>query len=264
MPTMTMQKRVALVTGGTRGIGRAVAERLAVQGMTVVVNGTGLAAAEAAAREIAAGGAEVAGLAADVADEDAVNAMVAEIDRRYGRLDILVANAGISPRLDGRRPNLEETPTELWRHTMDVNLTGTFFVCRAAAPVMKRHGWGRIVIMGSQGGRMYSGFSSVYYAASKAGVMGFARTIAGELGPSGITVNSVSPSRVTTDMARSFRSAASADAVGSVEQVYLQRTPVGRVGEPADVAGAVAYLVSEEAGFVTGAILDVTGGFYMP
>lgn len=250
--------RVALVTGANQGIGYAIAERLAADGMRVVLNGQRAAAVEEAVRKIADKGARAIGVAADVSSERAVARMFDRIKSQYGRLDVVVNNAGIAPRIEGRSARVEDTPFEYWERTIAVNLTGAFLVSRSALPFMKAQKWGRIINMSSQSGRMYTGFGSAYYAASKAGLIGFSRVLAGEVGEYGITVNCISPGRIKTAMAATF---ANAD---KVDQQYIDRTPLRKVGYPSDVAGAVSFLASDEASFITGAVIDVTGGFFMP
>ena len=258
MPAPDDRIRVALITGANQGIGYAIAARLAADGMRVVLNGQRAAAVAEAAKKIAATGADAAGIAADVSSEEAVSRMFEEIGSRYGRLDVLVNNAGIAPRIAGRSARVEDTPLEYWQRTIAVNLTGAFLVSRSALPFMKAQQWGRIINLSSQSGRMYTGFGSAYYAASKAGLIGFSRVLAGEMGKYGITVNCVSPGRIKTAMAATF---ANAD---RVDQQYIDRTPLRKVGYPDDVAGAVSFLASDEASFITGAVLDITGGFFMP
>ena len=149
---------------------------------------------------------------------------------------------------------MEETDVDEWQRVIAVNLTGTFLLCRAALPLMKRGGWGRIVNFSSQGGRMRSLLSGAHYAASKAGLIGFTRVLAGQVGGYGITANCIAPGRIDTEQSRSF---------GDVD-TYLTQLPVGRFGEAADIAAGVEYLVSDGAGFVTGTVLDINGGFFMP
>jgi 3-oxoacyl-[acyl-carrier protein] reductase len=250
--------KVCLVTGSTQGIGLAIARRFADRGHAIVLNGRRPDALEEAAKACSAHAADVLLCAGDVANEDDVLRMFEAIDQRFGRLDVAVCNAGISPRLNGRKPDVDETPLEFWHQTLAVNLTGTFLVCRSAVRLMKRHRFGRIINMASQAARMQTGFGSSYYAASKAGILGFSRVLAGEVGSHGITVNCVAPGRIATEMSKTY---ANPEAIA---QAYAQRTPVGRVGTVEEVAAAVEYLASDEAGFTTGAILDVTGGFFMP
>jgi 3-oxoacyl-[acyl-carrier protein] reductase len=250
--------RVALITGANQGIGYAIAERLAREGMTIVVNGRRADAVAEATATLSATGAAAIGIAADVSDEVAVTRLFDEIRSQYGRIDVVVNNAGVSPRIDGRKAKVEDTPLEFWQRTLAINLTGAFLVSRAAIPLMKSRSWGRIINMSSQAGRMSTGFGSAYYSASKAGLIGFSRVLAGEVGEYGITVNCVTPGRIKTAMAASF---ANADAV---DQQYIARTPVKRVGTVDDVASAVSFLASDAASFITGSIVDVTGGFFMP
>src|SRR5688500_5563103 len=136
----------------------------------------------------------------DVADEDSVAAAYAEIESAFGRLDILVNNAGILGLDNGERPRVATMPLALWQRTIDVNLTGTFLMCRGAASLMQRNRWGRIVNLSSRVGRTRTGPGNAHYAASKAGLIGFSRVLASELGPDGITVNCVAPSKVVTEM----------------------------------------------------------------
>lgn len=247
-----------MITGANQGIGFTLAQALAADGFRVVVNGRRPEAVADAARTLCDTGVDVTGIAADVSDEPAVACMFEAIDAGFGRLDVVVNNAGIAPRIAGRSARVEETPLDHWQQTIAVNLTGAFIVSRAAIVLMKRNRWGRIINMASQSGRMYTGFGSACYAASKAGLIGFSRVLAGEVGEYGITVNCVSPGRIKTAM---FATIANES---EVERQYVVRTPLQRVGTTDDVAGAVRYLVSDAASFVTGTVIDVTGGFYMP
>lgn len=256
--TSTDERKVALVTGANQGIGHAIAERLARDGMRVLVNGRRADAVAAAVERWQATGLDVHPLVGDVSVEADVARMFDEIRIRFGRLDVVVNNAGIAPRVGGRSPRVEDTPIDAWERTLAINLTGTFLVSRAAVALMKPRGCGRIVNLSSQSGRMYTGFGSAAYAATKAGIIGFSRVLAGEVGADGITVNCVSPGRIKTAMAATFADES------AVDRQYIDRTPMRRVGTTADVAAAVAYLTSDAASFVTGTVLDVTGGFFMP
>lgn len=235
--------RCAIVTGGGRGIGLAVARRLAAMGMRVGICDL---------RESDAG---CEGVVCDVRDEDQVGAMVAHFAARFGRIDVVVNSAGILETGDGTPASVDAMTLATWNDVLAVNLTGAFLVCREVIPIMKRGRWGRIVNIASRAGRTRAGPAA--YSASKGGLIAFSRVLAGEVGPFGITVNCVAPSRVATEL--------TAGVSGSeVMAGKLAETPVGRIATTDDVSGAVAYLVSEEAEFVTGAIIDVTGGSYMP
>jgi 3-oxoacyl-[acyl-carrier protein] reductase len=256
---MSEATSVALVTGSSKGLGLAIARVLAADRHAVIVTGTQLAHARQAADQLAGEGfAPVVPLALDVCDEVSVGTVMGEIDRRFGRLDILVNNAGIAPRVNGRKSHVVDTTLEDWRRTLETNLTGTFLVTRAAIPLMRRHQWGRIINIVSRAGRTRSRLASAHYAASKAGVIGFSRILADEVGPDGITVNCVSPTRIATPMSGTV-----ADP-GAIDREFIAETPLGRIGNPEDVSGVISFLASPSAGFMTGAILDVTGGQFMP
>lgn len=243
------QGKTAIVTGAARGIGLEIAKALAADGTRVILLDC-LAEVVSAADEL---GAE--GLVLDVASESEVTEAVAEVAQRHGSIDILVNNAGITVKRDGLRIPTEECTLEDWDKVLSVNLTGAFLMCRACIPHMKRAGWGRIVNVASQAGRTGSQFSGSSYAASKAGLIGFSRILAGELGELGITVNCVAPGRIRTPM----------NALGgeAMNTNFAKAVPLRRVGLPAEVASAVAFLVSDGGGYVTGAVIDVNGGSFM-
>ena len=247
-------KRVALVTGAAQGIGRAVAERLAKLGHHVLLFDRDAAALSEAIASLSSGVGSVAAVEGDVADMSSVVDAIATVERTCGRIHILINNAGISPSHGGRAQLVEDIPLEEWDRVLAVNLTGTFLMCRSVLPLMKRGGWGRIVNFSSQGGRTRSLLSGAHYAATKAGLIGFTRVLAGQVGHHGITANCIAPGRIDTAQSRSFGDA----------DTYLEKLPVGRFGEAEDIAAGVEYLVSDGAAFVTGTILDINGGFYMP
>lgn len=246
--------RVALITGAAGGIGASIAERLASDGHLVVLLDVQPAVSQTAAalRE--------RGLAAehrvcDITNEAAVRELFADIEQTHGRLDILVNNAGISPKHDGRSLTTENTPLEEWSAVINVNLTAPFLLCRAAAPLMRKQQWGRIVNMASLAGRTRSIVSGAHYSASKAGLIGFSRMFAGEVAKSGITVNCVAPGAIQAGLGAQLNPA--------LTETYASRIPVGRIGRPEEVAALVAFIVSEETAFITGATFDINGGYLM-
>jgi 3-oxoacyl-[acyl-carrier protein] reductase len=247
-------KRVALVTGAARGIGLGIAERLAGDGATVVISdviGEVSESAEALRRK----GYAAQGVQGDVTDRTWCEEVVARTTRDHGSLDILVNNAGISPKRDGRKILVRDTDPDQWNSVLAVNLTGAFLLCRAATPTMQERGWGRVVNISSQAGRTRVDIAGAAYAASKAGLIGFSRVLAAEVGKQGVTVNCIAPGRIESPMA--------AEAGAEANREYVSRIPVGRIGTAGDIAATVAFLASDGAGFITGATLDVNGGFFM-
>jgi len=238
--------KVCLVTGGSRGIGRACAEALAKQGAHVVI---GYAGNEAAARETAeaCGKAEI--LQIDVSNTAAAEAAVAETAKRLGRLDVLVASAGIS--VDALLLRLKDDDFD---RILSVNLKGAVACSRAAIKTMMRAKTGRIIFLSSVVGEM-GNVGQTAYAASKAALLGVAKSLAREYASRGITVNAVTPGFIETDMTRGLPDEA--------KTAMLSAVPLGRPGTPADVAGAVVFLASNEAAYVTGQTLRVNGGMYM-
>lgn len=249
--------RTALITGGARGIGFATGRRLGQNGISIAIADIDGAAAEAAAAKLRDEGFNARGYRLDVADPASVKETVRSVDADFGSVDILVNSAGILPRVDGKNPTVENMPLDIWNATLAVNLTGPFLMAQACIPLMRRNAWGRIITIASRTARMRS-FANPHYSASKSGLLGLHRIMAGEVGAAGITVNCVSPSRVNTELNNNLLDN------GATAQAALREMVVGRIAEPEDIAAAVAYFASDEASFVTGAILDVTGGSYMP
>ncbi len=248
----TLQGKVALVTGGSRGIGRAIGVALGQLGAKVVLNYTSneAAAAEAAAAVVAAGGAAVT-KRFDVADPAAVDVAFKEVVAAEGGLHILVNNAGIAVNtlvLGAKDAD--------WKRALDVNLNGTFYCCRAALrPLLKAREAGRIINITSITGETGSAGQAPYVAA-KAGIIGLTKTLAREYASRGITANAVSPGYIDTDM--------TATELPEARRAELLKTiPLGRVGKPEDVAAAVAFLAGPAAGYITGQVLRVNGGLFM-
>ncbi|MYN13929.1 glucose 1-dehydrogenase [Pusillimonas sp. TS35] len=247
--------RTAFVTGAARGIGFSVAERLYAEGNNLVLLDVDLEHAQQAASRLDKSGTRVLAIAADVSSQEQVDNAVRQSLDRFGRIDILVNNAGISPKRDGKSATVASVSVDEWRRVIDVNLTGVFLCAQACLPSMKSSRWGRIVNMSSQAGRTVSTIAGAHYAASKAGIIAFSRTLAAEVGVFGITVNCVAPGRIMTPMA--------AEAGEEANAQYLKRIPVNRLGLPQDIAETVTFLASDGAGFITGATIDVNGGSFM-
>lgn len=246
---MGLADRVALVTGGSRGIGKAVVLLLASHGAKVVVNYvSNEASAAATVDEVRARGGDAVAIQGDVSSLAEGERVVKETVERFQRIDLLICNAGI-----WEGAPVESMPEALWDRTMDINLKGTWSVCRAAAPVMKKQKFGRIVIVSSTAGqRGEAQFSN--YAASKGGQIAFTKSLSSELAPSGINVNSVAPGWVETDMTKDvFSDDASREAI-------LKTIPTGRVATPEDIAGPIVFLCSKWADNITGEVLNVNGG----
>ncbi len=244
---MSLQGNVALVTGGSRGIGRAVCLELARQGAAVAVNYAGnSAAAEETVEQCRALGVEAEAFRADVADPAACDALIAAVKERFGRLDILVNNAGIAR--DGLLMTAKE---EDFSQTLDTNLKGAYFCTKAAAKVMLRQKYGRIVCLSSVVG-LRGNPGQTAYAASKAGVIGLVKAAAKELAGRDITVNAVAPGFIETDMTAVLPEKAKAAILGTI--------PKGRPGSPEEVARAVAFFAGPECAYITGQVLCVDGG----
>jgi 3-oxoacyl-[acyl-carrier protein] reductase len=227
--------RTALVTGAARGIGQRIAETLAALGARTV-------AGDLVAPQLAG----ITGIAVDVADERSVDEAFGEIERRLGAPDIVVLNAGVFV-----IESTDETTLESWRRTMAVNLDGAFLCARRALPAMRSRGFGRVIAIGSASGIWADPPRTAAYSASKAGVMSLMKSIARECAGTGVTANSVAPALIRTPMA--------GDAIDALADLTL----VGRVGETDDVAASVAFLCSEHASYITGATLDVNGGYFI-
>ena len=245
---MDLSGRVALVTGASRGIGRAIATSLAAQGAIVVAAARGDHATEVSDAITAAGGRGEA-IALDVTDREAIDAAVAGVVERHGAIDILVNNAGIA-----RDQLLLRLKREDWDAVIATNLTAVYGLTQAVLKPMIRQRRGRIVSISSVVGQAGNP-GQANYAAAKAGLIGFTKSIAQEIASRNITVNVVAPGMIETDMTRALAERA--------QDGWLSRIPLGRLGTPDDVAAAVCFLASDEASYITGQVLAVNGGMYM-
>jgi len=262
----SLEGKVALVTGAARGIGRAIALALAEAGADVAVADLHLAPFKGeryfrlrerwsgaeeetpTAEAVRAQGRRSLELEVDIADPDRVNAIVAACEKDLGPVDVLVNNAGI---VNNIAPIAEMTP-DAWEHEVRVNLTGAFHCVRATAPAMAGRGWGRVINMSSVAARTPS-LGQPAYAASKAGVIALTQSVAQEFGRGGVTANAVLPGLIATPLVLSMPE--------PIREGAVARTPLGRLGEPAEIGSLVAYLASPAAGFITGTAIPCDGGF---
>lgn len=242
-----MNARAALVTGASRGIGRAVAERLARDGYAVALNARSEAPLRALASELAEAGLRALSVPGDASFSAQVREVVASTLAAFGRLDVLVNCAGIF-----NRRSLLELDEASWRQMIDSHLTSAFLCCREVAPHMIAARRGAIVNIASSSA-LTGGTSGAHYAAAKGGVLSLTKALAKELAPFGVRVNAVVPAKIETDMLR--------PTLVSESAALRQAIPLGRWGQPEEVAEVVAFLVSEAAGFVVGASIEVTGGY---
>lgn len=245
-----MKQRVAIVTGGGRGIGRAICLALAGNGTAVVVADIDSDSAREVADSMQQSGEESLAVTVDVASRQDVTHMIEQTLRYFGRLDILVNNAGISPLSD-----FEDIDDAAWDRVLAVNLKGPFLCTQAAIQPMMEQRWGRIIMVSSVAGKIGGLRTSVHYAASKGGLIPMTFCIARRYAQYGITANIIAPGQIETDMTIGWTE--------GTKQHFLDLIPVRRMGQPDDVAAAVVFLASEEAGFITGEIIDVNGGYLM-
>jgi 3-oxoacyl-[acyl-carrier protein] reductase len=247
--TLRLDGKVALVTGASRGIGRVIAQTLAEAGATVVLGARDATRLAEAVQEIEARGGKGEAVALDVAEKASVEAALGGLLAKHGRLDVLVNNAGIT-----RDNLLLRMKAEEWNEVLATNLTGAFLCTQLALKPMLKQRSGRIVNVTSVVG-LTGNAGQANYAASKAGLVGFTKSVAREVASRGITVNAVAPGFIETDMTAAMTEKA--------REAVLAAIPLGRVGEARDVAAAVAFLASDDAGYVTGQVLAVDGGFHM-
>jgi 3-oxoacyl-[acyl-carrier protein] reductase len=252
---MMQAEQVALVTGAARGLGYAIAQRLASRGHPVLLADADPLVAASADR-LQEQGFRARAIVLDVADEAAVESLPRLAGDWWANLSILVNNAGISPKTEGRKRPVAQMPSDEWRQVLAVNLTGAFLVTKACLPALCSRGWGRIVMITSQAARTRTPVPGAHYAASKAGLTGFARVLAAEVAPHGVTVNCVAPGRIASEMTAATDTTTNASLAAAI--------PAARMGRPEEIAATVAFLVSEDASYLTGATLDVNGGSFMP
>ena len=243
-----MTKRTALVTGASRGIGKACARRWQRR----APRRAGRSVARQAGRnraEMRAAGNEAFAVEIDLSSPESISAGIAKASKEFGRIDILVNNAGMTK--DGLAVRMKQAD---WELVLETNLSGAFYAIQQVLPGMMRERWGRIVNISSVVGEMGNA-GQANYAASKAGLIGLTKSLAQEVGSRNITVNAVAPGFIETDMTDGLSD--------ELKQKILEQTPLKRMGTPEDIASAVKFLVSEEASFITGHVLDVNGGIYM-
>lgn len=253
-----MESPIAIVTGGTSGIGLACAQRLLTVGFRVAVfsqqrgrvSETGVALVERFGRD------NVIAAAVDIRHPSEVEAFVQMVADQWGPPSVLVCNAGYSPKRKGARLRFDEIPLSEWNDVLSVNLTGAMLCCQMVAPIMAAEKYGRIIFIGSVAARTMPRIAGASYVASKAGLSGLSRTLVNEYASRGITVNTVAPGRILTEMTMPANSPAN--------EAALSRIPTGRLGDPDDVAAAVEFLASTSAGFINGAVLDINGGEFLP
>jgi len=246
--------RSALVTGSASGIGLAIAELLSLSGMRVLLADRSDEVRSAAERLSTLGG-HAEPFVVDLGDETGVLALAEHARTQFGGCDVLVNNAGINPKKDGARFPTPEISLADWDNVLRINLTAPFLLCRELMPAMRRAKWGRVLNITSRAGRTYMPSATLHYSATKAGLIGMTRQLAGEFASDGITVNCVAPGRVDTPLSRQTTPEISAKLLAAI--------PMGRGATADEIAAVVAFLASETAGYVTGACLDVNGGSFM-
>ena len=244
-----MEKKTALITGASRGIGKACAHALAAAGYRTILASRSAEKLEEVASEIRASGSEAFVVEVDLASSDSIAAGFGKAAKEFGRIDILVNNAGMTK--DGLAVRMKKAD---WESVLNTNLSGAFYATQQVLPAMMRERWGRIVNISSVVGEMGNP-GQANYVASKAGLIGLTKSLAQEVGSRNITVNAVAPGFIETDMTHGLS--------GELKQKMIDQTPLRRIGTPEEIAAAVEFLVSDGASFITGHVLDVNGGIYM-
>jgi 3-oxoacyl-[acyl-carrier protein] reductase len=254
-----LKGRVSVIGGSTQGLGHAIARQFALEGCRVVINGRDRDRTARAAEALAADtGTEVIGIAADVADGQAAQSLIERAIERCGAVDILVCNAGGPP-----PTTFADTPENGWQAALELNLLSTIRMCRAAIPPMRARHWGRIVCLTSIAAKQVVG-SLILSTTARAGVLGFAKALADEVAADGVTVNVICPGYFRTERTEDLaaaRGVRSGRSVRDIEHDTVRAIPMGRMGEPDELAAAFVFLASEPARYITGAVLQVDGGF---
>jgi 3-oxoacyl-[acyl-carrier protein] reductase len=251
----TSPTRVALVTGAANGFGWATTQRLAAVGHSVILVDRSPEVV-GRAEDLMSRGHTAQAEVLDVSASDGIVQSMRRLLNEHERIDILVNNAGMGLRLDdGGVPEIEDIELADWNRVVAVNLTATFLFSQAVVPAMRSAGWGRIVNISSRAGRTAVPASEVAYSATKAGIIGLTRRLGEQLAAHGVTVNAIAPGRFDTALANASSPEVIAQSVAGI--------PAGRVGDPAEIAAAIAFLVSPEAGYITGAVLDINGGSFI-
>ena len=246
---MRLKDKVAIITGAAQGIGLATAKRYASEGARVVVSDVGAARVQAAVAEVEASGGQAMGCVVDVTDRAAIDAMVSQVKAAWGRIDVLVNNAGITK--DARLARMTSSQFDA---VIAVNLKGVFECTQAVAETMTAQGSGSIINASSVVG-LYGNFGQTNYAATKAGVIGFTKTWARELGPKGVRVNAVCPGFIETPILETIPAA--------VKDKMIEKVPLGRLGKPEEIAAVYAFLASDDSSYLNGAVIEVSGGIQL-
>lgn len=245
---LKIKGKVAIVTGAARGIGRACAISLGQEGVKLGINDINEEDGNAFAKELQQMGIESCFVQGDVTSTDDVKTLFRTVHDRFGQIDILVNNAGISPKL----PFYDITP-EMFGHVLDVNLKSNFVCSKEAFEYMKDNGWGRIVSLSSLAGVHGGIFSAAHYSASKAGIIGLTKTLAKQMGKYNITVNCVAPGRIATHMTDMLSD--------EQKEEIIKKIPIGRLGQPEEIASVITFLASEGGSYITGTCVEILGGY---
>jgi 3-oxoacyl-[acyl-carrier protein] reductase len=247
--------RLAIVTGAAGGIGYGIAQELGRSGYEVAMVDVQKELLDAAVGTLRKEGIRASGIAVDLASEEDLARIPALLQQGFERTAVLVNNAGISPKHAGKKLGTVDIPLQEWERVLKINITAPFRLCQLVLPVMMRNGWGRIINISSKGARTPGGVAGIHYVTSKAGMLGFTRSLARDYAKYGITANAIAPGRIESPM--------TGGSAGEVQARMLESIPVGRIGQPREVGALAAFLASDEAGFITGATIDINGGAVM-